>query len=324
MQSRTGNTLAHGLIGVLCATILLVLGCAPVHGPASSSTTQSRSETSAPRFTLDQLRNATYRGIYDRAVSLTEGQYEGAPLQPAGAARTRLVFAGNLVARGDLDRDGGDEAVVLLAENSGGSGTFNYLAVVAAQDGKPVNVATEGLGDRIQLRSMTIVDGQLIVDLVAHGPGDAMCCPTFKVRRTLKLSGDRLLEVRREERGPIAVADLAGVAWLLEEINFGEPVVSEPAITLRIEKNQIIGFAGCNNYFAPYTSEGPGQIKVAAPGATRKACSASIMVLEARYLKALQDVMSYGFLAGRLALTYRREGALAPLLFTPSVEPRAD
>jgi heat shock protein HslJ len=314
LQWRSGATLA-----LLCGTIWLALGCAPVHEPTSILSAQVNRATGAPGLTFDQLRNATYRGIYDRPVTLTDGKYEGAPFQPGGAARPQLVFAGGLVARGDLNHDGGDEAVVMLAESSGASGTFNYLAVVAAQDGKPVNVATAALGDRVQLRAMKIVGGQLIVDLVAHGPGEAMCCPTLKVRRTLTLNGDRLVEVGRQEMGPISVADLAGVTWRLEEISFGEPVPAEPAISLRIDKEQIVGAAGCNNYFAPYTRAGPGKIAVAAAGATRKACSEPIMNLEARYLRALEAVTSYSFLAGRLALTYRREGAFATLLFTPSI-----
>ena len=312
-QSRSGNTLAHGLIGFLCATISFALGCAPIQEAKSTRPASLKAKQTRPGLTLDRLRNATYRGIYDRAVSLTDGKYEGTPFQPGGAARPRLVLAGNLVARGDLDHDGADEAVVLLAESSGASGTFNYLAVVAIQDGKPLNVATEPLGDRVQLRSMTIVDGQLIVDLVAHGPGEAMCCPTLKVRRTLTLSGDRLIEVRREEMGPISVADLAGVTWMLEEISFGEPVAAQPAISLRIDKNQIVGAAGCNNYFAPYSSEGPGKLKVAATGSTRKACSEPIMDLEARYLKALEDVTSYSFRrrAPRLDLSARGRSGYA-------------
>jgi heat shock protein HslJ len=203
-----------------------------------------------------------------------------------------------LVARGDLNADGIQETVALLADNSGASGTFNYVAVVAAQDGQPVNIATELLGDRVQLRSMRIVGGQFTVDTVAHAQADAMCCPTLKVRRTLTLNGDRLVEVGREQMETISVSDLAGVTWMLEEISVGEPVASEPAITFRIEKNQVVGTAGCNNYFAPTTSEGPGKINVAAPAATRQACSPAIMDLEARYLKALEGVTSYSFLAG--------------------------
>jgi hypothetical protein len=41
------------------------------------------------------------------------------------------------------------------------------------------------------------------------------------------------------------------------------------------------------------------------------------MEQETRYLKALQDVTSYGFFAGRLALTYRQDGSLRTLLLAP-------
>jgi hypothetical protein len=41
-------------------------------------------------------------------------------------------------------------------------------------------------------------------------------------------------------------------------------------------------------------------------------------------LKALEEVTSYGFIAGRLALTYRREGTFATLLFAPSASSSAD
>ena len=324
LEAPFDKSSAYGLIGFLCVTILLVPGCGSILAPNAIQSAKSQSATDVPPLTLDHLRNTTYRGIYDRAVTLTDGQYEGAPFQPGGAARPRLVLAGNLVARGDLDGDGGEEAVVLLAENSGASGTFDYLAVVAARGGNPVNLATERLGNRIQLRSMTIVGGQLIVDLVAHGSADAMCCPTLKVRRTLVLSGDRLIQVREEDLGAIAVADLAGVTWILAEINFAEPVPAQPAITLRIDQNQIAGSAGCNNYFAPYSSAGPGKIKVAASGSTRKACSAPIMDLEARYLKALEEVSAYSFLAGRLALTYQRDGNFATLLFESRANLRAE
>ena len=299
------------------ATVMLVTGCVPMREPEVASSTESRVRTGRPTLTLDQLRNASYTGIYDASVTLTNGKYEGPPFQSGGASRPRVVFVDRLVARGDLDGDAIDEAVVLLAESSGASGTRNYLAVVAVRDGRPVNIATQLLGDRVQLRSLRIEDGRLVVDTVTHGPTEALCCPTQKVRRTFMLDGNQLSEVRREEMGMISVADLQGVTWVLEEIHFDDPVNLEPAITFRIDKGQIVGSAGCNSYFAAYSSDGPGQLKVSAPGATRKACAAAIMEQETRYLKALQAVTSYSFLAGRLALTYRQDGSLRTLLLAP-------
>ena len=118
-------------------------GCVPAAKPAMSFSTVAAGDG----LTLDQLRNATYR-IDDGTVTLLDGKYEGLPYQPGGAAEPRVIFVGRIVARGDLDRDGGDATLVLLAESSGARGTLNYFAVVAAQDGKPVNIATELLGDR--------------------------------------------------------------------------------------------------------------------------------------------------------------------------------
>jgi len=304
-------------IRFLLGATALIIGCAPMSEPKLTSSTELHEKISRQELTLDQLRNASYQGIYDAPVTLTDGKYEGPPFQSGGASRPQVVLVDKLVARGDLDGDTIDEAVVLLAESSGGSGTRNYLAVVAARGGTPVNIATQLLGDRVQLRSLKIEDGRLIVDTVAHGPTEALCCPTQKVRRIFTLGGNQLSEARREEMGTISVTDLQGVTWVLEEINFDEPAKLEPPITFRIDKVQIVGSAGCNSYFAAYSSAGSGQLKVSAPGATRKACAPSIMEQETRYLKALQDVTSYSFLAGRLALTYRQDGSLRTLLLAP-------
>ena len=306
-------------MGSLLGATTLVVGCAPMSEPKVTSSTELYETTNRQGLTLDQLRNASYQGIYDAPVKLTDGKYEGPPFQTGGASRSRVILVDELVARGDLDGDGRDEAVVLLAENSGASGTRNYLAVVAGRNGKPVNVATQLLGDRVQLRALRMENGRLVADTVAHGPAEALCCPTQKVRRTFMLDRNQLTETRREEMGTISVSDLQGVTWVLEEISFGEPVKTEPAITFRIDKAQIIGSAGCNSYFAAYSSDGPGQLKVSPPGATRKACAPAIMEQETLYLNALQAVTSYSFFAANLALTYLHDGALRTLLLAPRV-----
>jgi heat shock protein HslJ len=314
------NIGAYRLFGFSLGMAVLVTGCATVRAPQLKPSTASREANATAALTLAQLRNATYRGIYNTPVTLTDGTYQGPPFQPGGASRPQVTLSRNHVWRGDIDGDGAAEAVVLLGENSGASGTRNYLAVVAERDGKPVNVATQLLGDRVQLRSLRIENSRIIADMVVHGPADAMCCPTLKLRRTFIRAGAQLSEVQRQEMGTISMADLAGVIWKLEEIARGEPVASEPAITLRFEGGRIIGFAGCNDYFAAISSEGPGRLKLSPPGATRKACPPSIMDMEAHYLKALASVTSYSFVGGSLALTYRHEGSLDTLFLAPSMQ----
>ena len=109
-----------------------------------------------PKLTAEELKNAEYQGIYQEPIQLTDGTYEGEPFVEGGASRPTVTFiepnAGPM-AWGDLNGDGVDDAVVLLVENSGGSGSFVYMAAVLNQGGKPENVDTVLLGDRAQVQS---------------------------------------------------------------------------------------------------------------------------------------------------------------------------
>lgn len=147
-----------------------------------------------PGLSVQALGNATYQGVYEEPVPLTEGTYTGEPFVEGGASRPTVVFADQYVAYGDLNGDGVEDAAVLLAENSGGSGVFVYLAAVTNQDGTPVNVATQFLGDRVDIKSVIIEDGEIVVNMITQGPDDPFCCPTIEVTQRYRLDGDQLVE----------------------------------------------------------------------------------------------------------------------------------
>lgn len=142
----------------------------------------------------DALRNTTYQGIYAEPVQLTDGKYEGEPFVEGGASRPTVVFADPFTAFGDLNGDGIEDAAVILAENSGGSGVFIYLAAVVDQEGMPVNAATRLLGDRVEIKSLTIDNGQIVIAMLTQGPDDPFCCPTVEVTLPFRLEGDQLVE----------------------------------------------------------------------------------------------------------------------------------
>jgi hypothetical protein len=146
-------------------------------------------------LTLEALQNASYQGIYDEAVQLTDGQYEGEPFIPGGASRPTVVLHPEVYAFGDLNGDGVDDAAVILIESSGGSGNFRYLAAVINEDGIPVNVATQFVGDREQVQAISIEGNEITVDMVAHGPDDPMCCPTQEVTKVYQLQDNQLVEL---------------------------------------------------------------------------------------------------------------------------------
>ena len=109
----------------------------------------------------DILRNSTYQGIYEEPTELTDGRYEGPPFVEGGASRPTVSFEGDDV--GDLNGDGLEDAAVLLTEDSDGSGTFSYLAVLLNQEGELTNSETILIGDRVLLDAVNVEGGRIIV-----------------------------------------------------------------------------------------------------------------------------------------------------------------
>ena len=83
-----------------------------------------------PALTEAALQNASYDGILESPVILSDGRFEGEPFTPGSATRPVVTLVPGVMAVGDLGGDAGEEAVVALAHNAGGSGVFMYLAVM--------------------------------------------------------------------------------------------------------------------------------------------------------------------------------------------------
>ena len=156
--------------------------------------------TLAGKLTEDALRNATYQHEFPKEghAQLQDGTYEEAI---EGSASKIHIAMMDLVAFGDLNGDGIWDAAVVLEANGGGSGTFRSLEAVVNEDGAPVHVASALLGDRVQLEEIIIADQYIKVQMVTHGEGDAMCCPTLRVVQLYQLTEDGLELRHEEERG---------------------------------------------------------------------------------------------------------------------------
>ncbi len=82
---------------------------------------------------------------------------------------------------------------MILYSSGGGSGTFYELHAMVVRNGQPHDAAWTPLGDRVQINSLAIQNGEILVDMVTHGPEDPMCCPTQQVVQTYALQGDELV-----------------------------------------------------------------------------------------------------------------------------------
>ena len=308
------------LPGILIITTLMA--CSSPISEADRAAAR-RAHASAPKQESVPLTaavaNLSYSGIYDEAVTLTDGRWEGAPFVEGGASRPTVGLVDNFILSGDLDGDGVDEVFAILWESSGGSGTNIYIAAVGNREGHNANLGTALVGDRVQLRSGRIHNARVELDIVQQGPKDAACCPSQLARRSWKLGARGLQEGQAEITGTLSISELAGKKWVLTNLQMGKALRAGLGATLMFEGNQLSGNSSCNNYFASVQpGEMPGDITVSGTGSTRMACPPALMSFESRYLKALGNVTKYGFLNGRLALTWQQDGAVNTMLFLPA------
>jgi len=167
---------------------------APASAPAPAEPAPApATEPATGALSLEMLRNARYQSDWTQngVAVLTNGEYRE-PAAPGSAAEI-VVSLSDKVAFGRLAGNAVDAAAVVLATNSGGSGVFIDLAIVIDQAGTPVNLANFPLGDRVKVESVAIQNGEVVVQMVAPGPNDPMCCPTQKVTKHFKLG---LVEVK--------------------------------------------------------------------------------------------------------------------------------
>lgn len=149
---------------------------------------------SPPPLMIDDLKNAEYQSEFttSKKAKLTNGAYQE-EIAPGAASKLSITML-DQYALGDLNADGLADAAVFLATNSGGSGVFVNLAAVVSDQGKPRHVASVALGDRVQIKSVTIAAGEIVIDLIRQGPNDPLCCPTQRLSQKYKLQDGNLVE----------------------------------------------------------------------------------------------------------------------------------
>jgi len=314
-----------------CISVLAVLTlvCNACTGSALSSEA-ARSIQLPPILkappTMDEMKSATYSGLAESlgTVTLQDGRWTGPPSAPGAASRPVVEIAGDFRALGDLDGDRLDEAVAVLTYNAGGSASFSYLAVMARLNGSVRNIATVALGDRVQLRSVRINGGKLLVSAVRAGVNDAACCPGELVEWQWTLNGGRLTSPGPVSTGRLSLAVLAKADWVLRAWDIAEPAGKEPEIALAYDSGRISGTSGCNRYTAGVT-EGkiPGELSVGPLAGTRMACPDAQASVENRFIEQLTGAQTFGFMLGRLAISYKRaNGYRGTMLFDLKTTPK--
>jgi heat shock protein HslJ len=249
-------------------------------------------ETALGAVDVQTLKNLAYLSEWtaEGTAALVDGVYSESAA-PGSATKT-VVRLHDRMAFG-YTADGQQIAAVVLITDPGGSGTFRDLAVLTFEDGEPQHVASASLGDRVQIQSLAVEDGQIVVEMIAHDDDDPMCCPTqFTVARYALQEGELV-------QTSIAVAQespaLVGTVWQWERFVGGDDTVIEvddpSRYTLTLNEDgtyQVL--ADCNRAGGGYKLDGAHLALLPGP-MTLAECGPDSLYDE--YISKLGDVRTY-------------------------------
>lgn len=149
---------------------------------------------SSARLSPDAIRNAPYNIPGIGTISFDRGSYDRAPTDATGVA-TLHIGQIDLFAYGDLDGDGAEDAVTLLATKSGTPSIFISMEAFLNRGGMPSHAATVRVGDRVAIDSLTIGKRVVSLYLITKGPEDSICCPTLHVVKQYGFENGSFIEL---------------------------------------------------------------------------------------------------------------------------------
>jgi hypothetical protein len=137
-------------------------------------------------------KNNTYT-IEGQEIILINGKSEKDI--PDSASKITTQYFGNEVIA-DLNTDGIKDVAFLLTQNSGGSGTFYYVATVISSKNGYVGTNAIFLGDRIAPQITEFQNGKIIVNYAERKPDEPMTAiPSVGVSRYFKITDSNLAEI---------------------------------------------------------------------------------------------------------------------------------
>lgn len=149
----------------------------------------SSAEESIPGF-LD-----TTFEVEGKAIQLVKGVSE-VEAAPGSAAKVVTRYFGN-ESSGDLNGDGKEDVAFLIAQNSGGSGTFFYVVVALRTNAGYSGTNAMFLGDRIAPQTTSIENGVVVANYADRKPGEPFTTqPSVGVSRRFKIEDQNLIEVK--------------------------------------------------------------------------------------------------------------------------------
>ncbi len=193
-------------------------------------------------LTETTVKNFTYHLIYsDKKVTLQNGKYKS-QLRIGNKEDMENFIKVNLIKYLITESfETGPFAVVILAESSGGSGTFFQITALVQENGEIVQTNSIELGDRVEIKDLKFIKGydhhfrgrerdEILLTLLTHRENDPSCCPSKMEKKCFTFVRDENRKIQ------LLTCEEADKKYPL-------PIVKKPAVYLypeKIEKVEVI------------------------------------------------------------------------------------
>lgn len=126
-------------------------------------------DTEGTAISTSTPKNATYL-FGDEEIRLTDGRFARATAPGSATMETIEIFGEPVFA--DLDGDKDEDAAMFVVQNSGGSGTFYYVALAINANGEYRGTNAMLLGDRIAPQNINVIEGRAVANFAERKAGE--------------------------------------------------------------------------------------------------------------------------------------------------------
>jgi heat shock protein HslJ len=245
-----------------------------------------------PNVENSSPKNATYL-IDGERYTLIKGRAE-VESAPNSASKNVVTMFGK-PQFGDMNRDGEDDALVILTLTTGGSGTFYYAAIAANVNGEYQGTDAILLGDRITPQTHFVQNERGMVNYLVRNPGESFAIqPSLQQSLHLQLDKEnlRLIQVEVNFEGEVdpnvMTLDMKTWTWVKTQYNNDTEVTPLKAdvFTLTFNSDGIVSAStDCNSMNGSYDVDGS-KISFSPMASTRMYCEGS---QEKVFRKLLQE-----------------------------------
>lgn len=182
---------------VFSAVALLVFGAACTGDDDTPDPTETGEPTGAALtpVTAEVLAGVTLPTdlVPSGSVTLQGGEHSE---EAAPGSASQIEFTTSDVVVDDLDGDGVDDGAIIVRSSGGGSGAFYDLHVFLAAEGGPQLIASESLGDRIEVQGLESgPSGVTVVYLTRPLDAPMTDPPTVEATTTVAVAQDGTVHV---------------------------------------------------------------------------------------------------------------------------------